>query len=659
MTKKFNIDMEKSLIGTVVPVSALRSDKSIGVGEFPDLVEFAALCKKMGVSLIQILPVNDTGYDSSPYAALTAFGLHPLYLRIGDLAEFDKSSSYSADIEAIKKQFESALRFPYEEILKAKIILLRKIFTDNVKEIKESEKLKTWIDENPWVKSYAVFRQLKETNGEKSWRDWSSNRNPEAWEIDSLWARPELLEKHLFWAWLQEALDEQFSKAAMELAEQGIILEGDLPILMNEDSCDVWAHRENFHLDFSAGAPPDMYSPSGQNWGFPIYNWERQSGDDYSWWKLRLKVAEKYYHAYRIDHVLGFFRIWAIRREDISAVMGRYIPFKPITVNDFDALKFDKGRLRWITEPHIFTGELWDALKPHLSEYDLEAAVLNVFDTALERIGTEELWLFKKSIKNESDIAALAIHDVAKNFLLKEWGNRIFFEYEKDCYCPVWYYRESRAYASLSDDEKKSMELLLKKIHADSEKIWEEEGRKLLSLLTASSSMLPCAEDLGAVPDCVPKVLKELKILGLRVVRWHREWSEAGQPYVPFDNYPELSVCTPAVHDSSCLREWWDREANQQEFCDFLGIPSLPRVYNPGTARLILSRIAAAASRYKVFQIQDLMHLSNHWYAADPASERINVPGTITPFNWTYRLPATISEIMNDDELMVSVTKLQ
>ena len=650
------------LIGTVVPIGALRTEKSIGVGEFPDLAEFGALCVKMGIGLVQLLPVNDTGYQSSPYSALTAFGLNPLYLRISDL---DESSGFEADIEAIKKKFGSAVRFPYEALLRAKMEILKKIFNENLKKITESSSLKTWIEANPWVKPYAVFRRLKEANAEKSWKEW--NGQPGLTKIDNskiegLWGDPSHVNDHLFWAWIQQALDTQFTAAAASLTEQGILLEGDLPILMNEDSCDVWANPENFNLNLSAGAPPDMYSPEGQNWGFPIYNWQAQSRDGYSWWKARLKTAGKYYQAYRIDHVLGFFRIWASRREDNSAILGRYLPFMPIYPKDFAELKFDNGRIRWISEPHIFTGEVWDALKTNwggaYQEEELNSAAAKVFETALDQIEREELWLFKKSICGEKDIAALDIHPAAKAFLLKAWGNRIFFENEPDQFFPVWFYKDSRAYASLSEDEKELLEALLEKRRIDSEKIWEAEGKRLLSVMTSSSSMLPCAEDLGAVPACVPKVLSQLNILGLRVVRWHRKWDKEGEPYVPFEDYPELSVCTPAVHDSSCLREWWDREVDQQQFCGFIGMPSLPKVYNPGTAHVILSRIAGAASRFRVFQIQDLLHLSTRWYAADPASERINIPGTSNDFNWTYRLPAAISEIMKDKDLVRSVAEL-
>jgi 4-alpha-glucanotransferase len=141
-------------------------------------------------------------------------------------------------------------------------------------------------------------------------------------------------------------------------------------------------------------------------------------------------------------------------------------------------------------------------------------------------------------------------------------------------------------------------------------------------------------------------------------VRWHRFWDKKDQPYVPFEKYPELSVCTPAVHDSSTVREWWEGEANQEQFSGFLGFPSLPRVYNPGTAKIILAKAASACSRFRVFQIQDLLHLSSKWYSQDPASERINVPGTCNDFNWTYRLPASIDEIGKDNDLVNAVAEL-
>jgi 4-alpha-glucanotransferase len=626
--------------------------------------------------------VNDTGYESSPYSALTAFALHPLYIRLADMEE---AADYRQKIAELGRDFGREKRFPYYQVLRAKMDLLRDMYNANAGAIAKDAKAETgglaaWIKENPWIKAYAVFRRLKEANGEKSWKEWdegaasaaaagskssivtgrtTANGAPDMdAAIEALWAKSELRAEHLFWAWLQKALDSQFSRAAGVVRDAGILLEGDLPILMNEDSCDVWAHRNIFNMDLSAGAPPDMYSPEGQNWGFPIYNWEEQAKDDYAWWRNRLKAAGKYYDAYRIDHVLGFFRIWASSRTENASALGRFVPYLPVERGDLERLGFDSGRIRWLSRPHVPTGELWDAIHADsgIPEPEAAATAERVFDAALDRIGDEDLWLFKDSVNGEKDIRALGLHPAA--FLVKAWQNRLFVEYESGKFFPVWYYRSSRAYASLSERERNDLEVLLEKHRADSEKIWEREGEKLLSVLVESSPMLPCAEDLGAVPDCVPKVLAKLDILGLRVIRWFRRWDRDGQPYVPFDKYPELSVCTPSVHDSSTMREWWDKEADQEHFSAFIGVPSLPKVYNPGTAKIILKHAAASVSRFRVFQIQDLLDLSQMWYSADPAMDRINVPGTANEFNWTYRIPVSIEALAADRELVHSVREL-
>ena len=649
------------VLGVVVPVGALRGSKPGAVGEFPDLGEFALLCKEMGVSVIQLLPVNDTGYESSPYFSLTAFALHPIYLRIGDLPE---AAAFADRIDAINAEFGGEARFPYHSIIRAKMGLLREIYAAGAAEIErragEGGSLGAWIEGNPWVREYAVYRRIKESYGERSWKEWPDSRDLSPERIAQMWGDPKLRGEHLFWAWLQEALDGQFGAAARAVRDAGIMLKGDLPILMNDDSCDVWARKGIFEQEHSAGAPPDMYSPDGQRWGFPLYNWEAQEKDGYAWWKLRLAVAGKYYQAYRIDHVLGFFRIWASPLGDNSSVLGRCIPYAPITAAELKKIGFDAGRVRWLSRPHIPTGELYDAIREGgaSGEDEVGAAAGKAFSQMLDRVGGEELWMFKDRVKGEKDIWGAGLHGAAAAYLVKAWQNRAFVEFEPGKFSPTWQYRDSRAYRSLSQDEKLALEKLVMAHEAKSEKIWEAQGARLLSQLAGSSDMLACAEDLGAIPPCVFKTLNKLKILGLRVVRWHRDWDAEGHPYVPFKDYPELSVCTLAVHDSSTVREWWEREADQEQFAGFLGFPSLPRVYNPGTAKAILSKTASARSRICVFQVQDLLHLSSKWYAEDPASERVNVPGTYNEFNWTYRLPAPIAEIAKDAELVRAVAEL-
>jgi len=649
-------NQKKRLTGLAVPLGALRTQYSIGVGEFPDLVELAHLCKACGIELIQLLPVNDSGFQSSPYSALTAFALHPLYLRISAMEE---AKGFEPELLELKNRFEALPRFAYGPLQDAKLALLRKIFNKHKKNILASaepgKKLHSWIQENPWIIDYAVYRRLKDAHNGAHWKEWTQFRNVDTRQIQELWNNPQYREEHLFWVWVQEALDRQFTDAARAVRDMGIVLKGDIPILMNEDSADVWAHSEFFNRDQSAGAPPEPLTPLGQNWQFPTYNWEALEKADYSWWIDRLRLAGRYYSAFRIDHVLGFFRIWTTSRKDNSAALGHFVPSIPITTEELYNLGFDDSRIRWLSQPHIPTQELFDAMR---GDPATEAAVRKACNKALTRIGNEELWLFNGTISGELDIEALDIHGFLKEYLLKAWRNRVLIPQEDGNYYPAWTYWDTRAFPTLSETERRNLESLIQQKRSESEQLWEDQGRKLLSTFIRATDMIPCAEDLGAIPDCVPKVLQELGILGLKIVRWTRRWGEWGEPYIPFAEYPELSVCTPAVHDTSTVRQWWENEADREQFRQFINVPYLNDKYTPETAALILGHIIDSASRFCIFQIQDLLHLSARWYAENPEDERVNVPGTVNDFNWTYRLPSPLEDIEKDQTFVSACKKL-
>jgi len=646
----------KRLTGIAVPLGALRTRHSIGVGEFPDLVELANLCKACGIGLIQLLPVNDSGFQSSPYSALTAFALHPLYLRIGDMEE---AQGFGTQLQELKERFDPLPRFAYGPLQDAKIALLREMFQKNKKKILASaepgKKLHTWIEQNPWIIDYAVYRRLKDAHNGAHWKEWTQFRIVDEKIIHDLWNNPQYKEEHLFWVWVQEALDHQFTQAAKTIQEMGIILKGDIPILMNEDSADVWAHSELFHWDLSAGAPPEPLNPLGQNWQFPTYNWEALEKTGYSWWISRLRLASRYYSAFRIDHVLGFFRIWASSRRDNSAALGHFVPSVPITTEELYNLGFDDSRIRWLSQPHIPTHELFEAMR---GDPTTEAAIRKACAKALTRIGTEELWLFSDTISGELDIEALDIHGYLKEYLLTVWRNRVLIPQGDGTYYPSWTYWDTRAFPTLSESERRNLEAMIQQKRTESELLWEDQGRKLLSAFVQATDMIPCAEDLGAIPDCVPKVLQELGILGLKIVRWTRRWGEWGEPYIPFAEYPELSVCTPAVHDTSTVRQWWENEADREQFRQFINVPYMNDRYTPETAEILLGHIIEAASRYCIFQVQDLLHLSPRWYAEKPEDERVNVPGSVNDFNWTYRLPGTLEDIAMDQTFISACKKL-
>ncbi len=643
----------RRLLGVAVPLTALWSEKSCGVGEFADLIPFASWCHEAGIKLIQILPVNDSGDHSSPYFALSAFALHPIHIRLADLPE---APSIKAEIDNLTREFSGGARVPYHMLLSAKTTALQEAFNRNQEAILGSKELAAFIKANPWLKPYAAFRLLKARNASRGWKEWKALRDPEAKDIAAIWKDGANAAELNFYAWVQLRLEQQFSAAVAALDRLGIALKGDLPILLNEDSADVWAEREIFNSDYTAGSPPDMGSTLGQNWGFPIYDWDALAERDYDFWKARLKQAEKFYHAFRIDHVLGFFRIWAVPERDQSASLGHFIPSRGISASALVAAGFDKPRLRWLSEPHIRLSAIYESL---FGMANLENEVGRIIDGALERVGNEDLFLFKRGIRGEKDIYALNIEGRSKDFLVQWWRNRVLISVGDGLYLPSWRYWETQAFPTLNEGEKAIIERIFRENQAASETLWEESGREILALISESSSMLPCAEDLGSIPPAVPRVLAELDILGLRIVRWTRKWNEPGQPFIPLGEYPAASVSTLSVHDCSTLREWWEREADHRDFYYAAGGQGdCPSICDPGVAAFALKRVASGSSRLFIPCLQDILALSDAWKPQDPAEERVNVPGLDDERNWSYRMPGRIEDISKDENLKAAIRQV-
>lgn len=679
--------------GIVVPLQSLRSVHSPAAGEFPDLAALGALAKDWGFDLVQLLPVNDSGYQPSPYSALSAFALHPLYLSIADLPELagaaggkgaasggafaafaDKAEALRGEASAHAAGFAGDARFRYGPYLEGKLAILEKVWNAIGEPGLDREAFDAWVGANPWVKPYAVFVELKRLNAGKPWWEWTELREPTEDDIGRLWKDKVLGSGFRFRAWLQWRAEAQFRSAIEALDAAGVALMGDIPILINEDSADVWARRSVFRLGLAAGAPPDMYAELGQNWGFPIYDWEAAEKDGHSFWKERLASAAKYYSAYRIDHVLGFFRIWALSDRERSGYLGRFVPDEYLTRGELLGLGFHEDRIQWLSEPHIRTDRLVEACGGDAT------AAMEASMVALDRIGDEELYLFRREIRGELDIekAGVAgapgyggpgISEAARAFLLRSWRDRVLFEFEPGLFAPAWRYYDTTAWPTLSDGEKAALEGLFRAKREKGEAGWEANGRKLLGMLKASSSMLPCAEDLGSVPGCVPRVLSDLGILGLRVLRWTRDWAAPGQPYVPAAAYPRLAIACPSVHDSSSLRGWYEGEADKSQVWSFaattLGrdLGPAPSTLDPEAALVLLKAVAAVNSAVAVYPLQDLLALAaagdgQGYRPADPADERINVPGTTNEWNWGWRLPAGLEAIAADGDLARAAREL-
>ena len=295
--------------GTAIPVFSLRTADDFGIGEFRDLRPLVDWAAATGQCVLQLLPVNDTtrkgGWaDSYPYSPVSTFALHPLYIRLQELG-------VKADAAFKRKQAElNALpEIDYPKVFKAKMPYIRAAFEARGARDMVSAAYKKFVKENAgWLPEYSEFC-----------------------------ARRDKLEPE-YYCWMQYHLDKQFGEEVDYARAKGVSLKGDLPIGVSADSAEAYWHPELFNLDSSTGAPPDYFSTDGQNWGFPTYNWEEMAKDDFAWWKARLRKMSRYFDAFRIDHILGFFRIWEIPKEFKSGQQGHFNPALPYAPEEIYAM---------------------------------------------------------------------------------------------------------------------------------------------------------------------------------------------------------------------------------------------------------------------------------------------------------------------------------
>lgn len=634
--------------GVAVPLFSLYSKQSIGIGEYLDLIPFARWAQACDFNIIQLLPVNDTGAESSPYSARSAFALNPVFINVQSV---EGSSEYEDEIQGAKAKFDADGKIDYYKISTWKRAILRKIFDNRYEFLKKSKVLIRWIDANSWAKPYCVYATLKAQNGESSWKDWPEFRDPSDKDIEKLWKK--FAKDCLFQAWMQCEAEMQFNAAVTEVSKMGLRLKGDIPILINEDSADVWSERRFFSLDDRAGAPPDMFSYSGQNWGFPTYRWDVIEQDDFDWWRRRLAQASKFYHAYRIDHVLGFFRIWSIPQCEVTGIMGRFNPCIPLTLDQLKAAGFCEATLEYLRRPNYSIGQIRDFLG------DDAARLAPVCFQPLE--GEFDRLVLKPEYSSEKAILAMDEPQEVKDKLLKVYWNRVFIPSgDANTFYPYWYWYNQPVLFTLPENEQQKLREILKQNEDSQNGLWEQNATKLLSVLAKETDMLVCAEDLGAVPSCVPTVLNKLNILSLRIERWARNWNAPYSPYYDMDEYPRLSVCTTSCHDTSSLRGLWkESDFDKNMYWSHAHLPgSAPEEVTPTVARTILTHVFSSNSLFCILPAQDYFALSASLSQVDPEKERVNVPGTVGGANWCYRLPCSVDELMDYSSLSSDIRKL-
>jgi len=690
------IHSKNRIAGVAVPLLSLRAKKNAACGVYSDLEELGRLAKRCSLALVQLLPLNDTGNGTSPYSALSAFALNPIYISLTETLETMAALGLPLEERAAKalvraagaidRKYGAEARVPYESILSAKIDALRAAW-------RESSEIcaplaEAFAAEQRWAKPYASFVALKQKYRGAPWWEWPEQRDIEAEELDELWFSNEIAEEARFRLWLQVIAREQLRASAEKVRDLGVDIMGDIPILLARDSADVWYRRDIFILGRQAGAPPDMYSPRGQNWGFPLYNWDALRASGYDFWRERLAYANQFYTSYRIDHVLGFFRIWAIDGRESDAYLGAFEPSVRVSREELAALGFSDERLTWLSKPHIPEWKIQDAERACLERApERHASLSRRLDdfraACFQRINSEPLFLFSANIRGSADIyaAATALRaefpeageriDAYARTMADWWIDRALYEAAPNAYVFQWSCRDTTSWKSLSVQEQAGLAAKAESMNAASLDIWEKRGRELLSMLISATGMQPFAEDLGAVPACVPKVLRELEIPGLRVLRWERDWGAPGQPYLALEQYEPLSVACTSVHDSTNLRQWWAEEADRSQLWAAMqrmagqdaalrdalgGIEEAPAELTVGAAVALVRAVARSSSVVAVYPLQDLLACDENYREADPRAERINIPGTTLDTNWKYKMPVDIPALARDARFCATIS---
>lgn len=323
--------------GVNVPLSALHTKDSCGIGEFYDLIPLIDWCKQVGMHVIQLLPLNDTGDDTSPFFATSSLALNPLFLSLHKLEGMEDAKL------ATLRHFNTFTRIPYYDVQSHKLLLLHDYFEENKERILTSQNFCNFVENNPWLEDYALFKILKDLMSKNHWLTWPPEMKTLAPKKKEQYLQnyKEQIQFHQF---LQHTCFEQLTCVKRYANENGVYLKGDIPILISPDSVDVWKHTEEFDLEWLAGAPPDKFNAEGQAWGLPTFHWEVMKNSGYAWWRQRLSYATNFYDLYRIDHVLGFFRIWAIPKGAASKD-GKFIP-----EDEADWLKHGETILSTITD---------------------------------------------------------------------------------------------------------------------------------------------------------------------------------------------------------------------------------------------------------------------------------------------------------------------
>ncbi|GAV89138.1 CBM_20 domain-containing protein/Glyco_hydro_77 domain-containing protein [Cephalotus follicularis] len=650
--------------GVAIPMFSVRSEADLGVGEFLDLKLLVDWAVESGFHLVQLLPINDTSvnamwWDSYPYSSLSVFALHPLYLRVQALSE-NIPEDIEREIQQAKEQLDGK-DVDYEATLATKLSIAKKIFSREKDLILNSNSFQKFLSENEdWLKPYAAFcflRDFFETSDHSQWGHFSHYSNDKVqklvlkdrWHYDII----------CFHYYIQFHLHLQLSEAAEYARKKRVVLKGDLPIGVDRNSVDTWVYPTLFRMNTSTGAPPDYFDKNGQNWGFPTYNWEEMSKDNYSWWRARLTQMAKYFTAYRIDHILGFFRIWELPEHAMTGLSGKFRPSIPLSQDELEKegiWDFDRLSRPYIRQEHLQEkfGASWTIIA---------ATFLNEYQKGC--------YEFKEDCNTEKKIASqlkscaesyvlLQSEDSIRHGLFDLLKNIVLIRDPEDArkFYPRFNLEDTSSFKDLEDHSKDVFRRLYHDYYFNrQENLWRQNALKTLPVLLNSSDMLACGEDLGLIPSCVHPVMQELGLIGLRIQRMP---SEPGLEFGIPSQYNYMTVCAPSCHDCSTLRAWWeeDEERRRRFFKIVVGSDTLPpSTCVPDIVYFMIRQHLEAPSMWAIFPLQDLLALKEEYTTRPATEETINDP-TNPKHYWRYRVHVTLESLMKDKELKTTLKDL-
>lgn len=635
--------------GVAIPLFSMRSEAGCGVGEFPDLKPMGDWVASCGMKLLQILPINDTTStrswrDSYPYSAISVCALHPAYLRVDEMSV---ALPEGWDFQRKRDELNRHKQLDYEAVMAVKWQITREAFDLHRESILSDRAFIAFREENrDWVMDYAVFSVKRDQYGTAdfhTWREWQ-NHDPE--KIAALSDDVNVL----YYVWLQYELDRQLSDAVKHLHSKGVALKGDLPIGVDKHSVDAWVSPRLFHMDRQTGAPPDAFAVKGQNWGFPTYDWDEMRKDGYAWWRSRFERLSRYFDAYRIDHILGFFRIWQIPSKHVDGIMGWFEPALPVRIEEFEAsgVNFDHDRF---CRPCIHDNDLLDLfgkfagrvkqdflikIRPGVyslnDEFSDQRSIIDYFDGLIEGDWVDQIWL--------------------RDTLLELVAEVLFFEVDGSAgtlFHPRMGMVETRSFKSLNPE----VQEILRQIHEDyfylrQERYWEAQAYEKLPAMRSASNMLLCGEDLGMVPACVPGVMNRLGMLSLEIQRWPKIY---GAVFSDPLGAPYMSVVSTGTHDMETLRQWWrdDVVVRNRFAAEMLGLISVDEDLSGELACRIIQRHLISPAMWAVFPFQDLLAMDEKLRSDDIDGERINVPA-ITPYFWRWRMEMNVETLLKQTE---------